>query len=55
MIVNNQEVNCVIINGDPIIGISIGDDSVYLQSAKNLENIFLENFTLSQIDNMIVG
>lgn len=55
MIINNNNVNCIIFNENPINSVYLDGKLTYRQSIENLKLLFLDNFTLSQLDNMIMG
>lgn len=55
MIINNSNVNCIILNDNPINSVYLDGKITYRQSIENLKFLFLDNFSLSQLDNMIIG
>ena len=52
MISNIDNINAIVINGEIVKQVNIGSQTIFAQSFDGLKLLFVDNFTLGQLDNI---
>ena len=52
MISNIDNINAIVINGEIVKQVNIGSQTIFTQSFDGLKLLFVDNFTLGQLDNI---